>query len=50
MRSAGVRRLHDANRSGWWILSGFIPIVGWIVLGFLLVQAGDAPHAVPSAK
>lgn len=44
-----VRRLHDANRSGWWILSGFIPIVGWIVLGFLLVQAGDAPHAVPSA-
>jgi len=28
----GMRRLHDINRSGWWLLIGFIPIVGWIVL------------------
>lgn len=28
----GVRRLHDTSRSGWWILLGFIPIVGTIVL------------------
>jgi uncharacterized membrane protein YhaH (DUF805 family) len=28
----GVRRLHDIDRSGWWLLIGFIPIVGWIVL------------------
>lgn len=27
-----VRRLHDTNRSGWWILIGFIPVVGWILL------------------
>jgi uncharacterized membrane protein YhaH (DUF805 family) len=27
-----ARRLHDTNRSGWWILFGFIPIVGGIVL------------------
>lgn len=27
-----IRRLHDTNRSGWWILIGLIPIVGWIVL------------------
>ena len=25
--SVGVRRLHDTNRSGWWILLGFVPIV-----------------------
>ena len=25
-----VRRLHDTNRSGWWILIIFIPIVGTI--------------------
>jgi uncharacterized membrane protein YhaH (DUF805 family) len=27
-----VRRLHDTNRSGWWFLIGFIPVVGWLVL------------------
>lgn len=26
-----VRRLHDINKSGWWVLLGFIPIVGWII-------------------
>ena len=28
----GVRRLHDTNRSGWWWLIYFLPIIGWIVL------------------
>jgi uncharacterized membrane protein YhaH (DUF805 family) len=28
----GVRRLHDTNRSGWWVLLGFIPLIGSIVL------------------
>lgn len=27
-----IRRLHDTNRSGWWMLLGFIPFVGAIVL------------------
>jgi len=27
-----VRRLHDLDRSGWWILLGFIPLVGGIIL------------------
>jgi len=30
--AVGVRRLHDTDRSGWWILIGIIPIVGWILL------------------
>lgn len=30
--AVGVRRLHDTGRSGWWILIGIIPIVGWILL------------------
>jgi len=30
--AVGVRRLHDTNRTGWWILIGFIPIIGFIVL------------------
>ncbi|MEX2380322.1 MAG: DUF805 domain-containing protein [Vicingaceae bacterium] len=35
--AVGVRRLHDTGRSGWWILVGFIPIVGWIILIIFLV-------------
>ena len=27
-----VRRLHDLDRSGWWLLLGFIPLVGTIIL------------------
>jgi uncharacterized membrane protein YhaH (DUF805 family) len=36
--AVGVRRLHDTSRSGWWILIGIIPIVGWIVLLVFYVQ------------
>jgi uncharacterized membrane protein YhaH (DUF805 family) len=28
---AAVRRLHDIGRSGWWILIGFIPLIGWLI-------------------
>jgi uncharacterized membrane protein YhaH (DUF805 family) len=27
-----ARRLHDIDRSGWWILIGFVPLIGAIVL------------------
>ena len=27
-----VRRLHDTNRSGWWLLLCFVPFVGSIVI------------------
>jgi uncharacterized membrane protein YhaH (DUF805 family) len=30
--SLNVRRLHDINRSGWWLLLPIIPIIGVIVL------------------
>ena len=30
--AVGVRRLHDTDKSGWWLLLAFIPIVGLIVL------------------
>ena len=29
--TVGVRRLHDVDRSGWWILISFIPLIGPIV-------------------
>lgn len=37
-----VRRLHDNNRSGWWYLMNFVPIVGPIILLIFLVQKGTA--------
>jgi len=30
--AVSVRRLHDTNRSGWWLLIALIPLVGPIVL------------------
>ena len=36
--AVAVRRLHDTGRSGWWILLGLIPIIGWIVLIIFFVQ------------
>ncbi|WP_017461830.1 DUF805 domain-containing protein [Dyella ginsengisoli] len=35
-----VRRLHDTDRSGWWILIGLIPLIGTIWLLVLMVLEG----------
>ena len=32
--SAGVRRLHDTNRSGFFLLLSFIPFIGGLILLF----------------
>jgi uncharacterized membrane protein YhaH (DUF805 family) len=33
-----IRRLHDTGRSGWWMLIGFLPLIGLIVLIIFFVQ------------
>ena len=51
--AVAVRRLHDTNRSGWWLLIGLIPLIGAIVLLVFFVsegtrganQYGDDPYA-----
>jgi uncharacterized membrane protein YhaH (DUF805 family) len=30
--AVSVRRLHDTDRSGWWLLIGLIPLIGAILL------------------
>ncbi|MEM8594489.1 MAG: DUF805 domain-containing protein [Pseudomonadota bacterium] len=35
-----IRRLHDTDRSGWWMLISFIPVIGHIVLMVLLAIEG----------
>lgn len=40
-----VRRLHDTGKSGWWILIGIIPVIGFIWMIVLLATAGQqAPN------
>ena len=38
--SAGVRRLHDTDRSGWWWFINFVPIIGPVWLIVLYCFAG----------
>ena len=37
-----VRRLHDTNRSGWWLLIGLVPLIGPIILLVFVVQDSQA--------
>ncbi|HCL67400.1 MAG TPA: DUF805 domain-containing protein [Rhizobium sp.] len=39
--AVGARRLHDIDRSAWWLLLVLVPIVGWIVLIYFNVQPGQ---------
>ncbi|MHB8618036.1 MAG: DUF805 domain-containing protein [Chloroflexota bacterium] len=38
--SVGVRRLHDRDKSGWWSMIAFVPVVGLVVVLVQLVMAG----------
>ena len=43
--TVSIRRLHDKNKSGWWLLISFIPLVGILVLLYWFVTAGtDGPN------
>ena len=39
-----IRRLHDTDRSGWWVLIAFIPFIGWIAI-LVLLALGSTPGA-----
>jgi uncharacterized membrane protein YhaH (DUF805 family) len=55
--ACAVRRLHDTNKSGWWILISLVPILGGLWLIVLLAidsdpgvnQYGPNPKLLPSA-
>ncbi len=38
--AVAARRLHDRDKSGWWLLLGLIPFVGAIILFVWFVQRG----------
>ncbi|MEI8595463.1 DUF805 domain-containing protein [Photobacterium sp. Hal280] len=37
-----VRRLHDTNRSGWWMLVAFVPLIGAIIGLSVMMEAGTS--------
>ena len=39
--AVSVRRLHDTNRSGWWLLITFVPVIGAIVFFYFMVLDGN---------
>ncbi|MEM8860527.1 MAG: DUF805 domain-containing protein [Chloroflexota bacterium] len=39
--SVTVRRLHDTGRSGFWYFVGFVPLVGGLILLFILLQDSE---------
>jgi uncharacterized membrane protein YhaH (DUF805 family) len=40
--AVSARRLHDTNRSGWWILIGIVPLIGAILLLVWYVTDSEA--------
>lgn len=49
--SITVRRWHDLNKSGWWILVGFVPFIGalysFVMLGFVAGTDGPNSYGYP---
>jgi len=42
--AVGVRRLHDDDMSGWWMLLCLIPIVGLVLLYFFIIEGTKGPN------
>jgi uncharacterized membrane protein YhaH (DUF805 family) len=40
--AVAIRRLHDTDKSGWFLLVGLIPFVGGIILLVFYIQEGTA--------
>jgi uncharacterized membrane protein YhaH (DUF805 family) len=36
--AVSIRRLHDTDHSGWWLLITLVPFIGFIVLFVLMVE------------
>ena len=43
--AVAVRRLHDTGRTGWWLLIGLIPVIGFFVLLYFFVLDSENDNA-----
>ena len=49
--AVSVRRLHDTDRSGWWILIAFVPLIGliWLIVLYCMPSTpGDNRFGAPA--
>jgi uncharacterized membrane protein YhaH (DUF805 family) len=42
--AVSIRRLHDTDRSGWWILLGLVPLVGLVLIVFMVLEGTRGPN------
>jgi uncharacterized membrane protein YhaH (DUF805 family) len=42
--AVAIRRLHDTNKSGWWLLISFIPFGSIVLLVFYILEGTDGPN------
>lgn len=42
--SIGVRRLHDSDKSGWFMLLALVPIVSLVLLYFYIIKGTEGPN------
>lgn len=43
--AVGARRLHDIGKSGWFLLVGLIPLIGFFVMIYWFIQPSTGPNA-----
>lgn len=48
--AVGARRLHDTDRSAWFLLLWFIPVIGWLILLYWAIQEGKEPNRYSSPE
>jgi uncharacterized membrane protein YhaH (DUF805 family) len=41
---AGIRRLHDHDKSGWWMLIALVPIVSLVLLYWFVIRGTVGPN------
>lgn len=39
--AVSARRLHDIDRTAWWLLLWLVPVIGWIVLIIFFILRGN---------
>jgi uncharacterized membrane protein YhaH (DUF805 family) len=47
--AVAIRRLHDTDKSGWWLLIGLIPFGGIVLLIFYILEGTPGPNQYGAA-
>jgi len=42
--AVGIRRLHDTDKSGWWLLLSIVPVVSLVLIYFFAIKGTDGDN------